>query len=33
MMKGKVEPYVVPIVVNAIKHIAIIPQMTSPQER
>jgi hypothetical protein len=33
MMRGRVEPFVVPIVVRAVKQIAIVPHMTSPQKR
>ncbi len=40
MMKGRVEPFVVPIVVSAmpqmvqiVKQTAILPHMTSPHER
>ncbi len=33
MMKGRVEPFVVLIVVQAVRQIAIVPQMTSSQER
>ncbi len=40
MMKGRVEPFVVPIVVSAmpqmvqiVKQTAIVPHMTSPHER
>ncbi len=40
MMKGRIEPYVVPIVVRAmplvvqvVRHTSIVPQITSPRER
>jgi hypothetical protein len=33
MMKGRVKPSVVPIVVQVVKQITIVPQMTSPHER
>ncbi len=33
MMRGKLEPFEMPIVVHATKHIVEIPQMTFPHER
>jgi chemotaxis regulatin CheY-phosphate phosphatase CheZ len=32
MMRGKVEPSIMPLVVHVTKQIAKVPQMTSPQE-
>jgi hypothetical protein len=32
-MRGTVKPYVVPTMVQAVRQITIVPQMTSPQER
>ncbi len=33
MMKGKVEPSIVPIVIQAVRQITAVPQMTFPKEK
>ncbi len=33
MMRGRVEPFVVPTMVHAIRQITTVPQMTSPHEK
>jgi hypothetical protein len=32
MIRGSVEPSIVPIMVQVIKQIVVVPQMTSPQD-